>query len=140
MTMVKTSTSYLKRHTPVSYPRLAIYGGYHTVVSSLEYKVHFSPLCCCLLCFCRPLFFRRIYRVYDPVDEPGWWCSRSVGRLHNTLAAKLFFWSCLAGLLLRTASLAVSFAMGQLGSLAIALLVIYARGHFFDVYFTKVFD
>ena len=59
----------------------AIYGGYRVVVSSTEYKVHFSPLCCCLLCFCRPLFFRRISLVHYPVDEPGLWRSRSMGRL-----------------------------------------------------------
>ncbi|CAM9354776.1 unnamed protein product [Ascophyllum nodosum] len=56
----------------------------------------------------------------------------------NTLAAKLFFWSCLPGLFLRTASLTVWFVTGQIGSISIVFWVLNAVYYFFAIYFAKV--
>ena len=60
---------------------------------------------------------------------------------HNTLAAKLFFWLCVAVQMLRHALVVSWSAMGrQLGGVPISITGIYALGQFFDVYSIKVFD
>ncbi|CAM9354849.1 unnamed protein product [Ascophyllum nodosum] len=61
------------------------------------------------------------------------------GSGRSTMAAKLFFWSMLAGLWLSVASLVVSFAKGHLNTYGTPVtLVCNAVYYFFFIYFTKV--